>query len=216
MVFVAILITIVVSYLLGSIPSGYLLVKLIKGIDVRTVGSGNIGATNVKRVLGMKGFLAVLALDALKGYLPVTVFSAIFGGANNPWIPILAAIAAVVGHTFTIFLNFKGGKGVATSLGVFIALAPASVATDMIIFGILLYFFRYISLGSIMCAFLLPVFIYIYGEQGFLYSVLVLAVAMASFVIYKHKDNIRRLLDGTESRFDAKKEDKPKEKEGKK
>jgi glycerol-3-phosphate acyltransferase PlsY len=201
MIIVAILTALIVPYVMGSIPSGYLLVKYLKGIDVRTVGSGNIGATNVQRVLGMKGFLWVLLLDALKGYIPLMVINILFG-AKYPGVVIIAAASAVLGHTFTMFLNFKGGKGVATALGVFLALAPASVMMDLVVFSITLFFFRYISLGSILCAFLLPVFIFIFGEGGFFNLVLLLAVALAAFVIYKHKANIKRLLDGTESKFE--------------
>jgi acyl phosphate:glycerol-3-phosphate acyltransferase len=210
MIFVAILAALIIPYAVGSIPTGYLIVKYKKNIDIRTVGSGNIGATNVKRVLGMKWFLVVLFLDALKGYLPVLILTLIFG-AKYPVVPIIAGASAVIGHTFTMFLNFKGGKGVATALGVFLALAPASVMTDLLIFVIVLSLFRYISLGSILCAFLLPVFIFIYGESGFLSLVLLLGVMLASFVIYKHKDNINRLIEGTENKFEFGKSEDRKE-----
>ncbi len=203
MIFIAILAALIVPYLLGSIPSGYLLVKYTKGIDVRTVGSGNIGATNVQRVLGMKGFLWVLFFDALKGYISVVAINAVFG-AKYPGVVMIAAASAVLGHTFTIFLNFKGGKGIATSLGVFLALAPLSVVTDLVVFSITFYFFRYISLGSILCSFLLPIFIFIYGEGGFYNLVLLLAASLAVFIIYKHKANIKRLIEGTESRLEFK------------
>ena len=203
MMVVAILTALIVPYILGSIPTGYLLVKYLKGIDVRTVGSGNIGATNVQRVLGMKGFLWVLFLDALKGYIPVMVISVLFG-AKYPGVVMIAALSAVLGHTFTIFLNFKGGKGIATSLGVFLALAPVSVFSDLVVFSVLLFFFRYISLGSIVCSVLLPVFIFIYGEGGVYNLVLVLAAGLAAFVVYKHKANIQRLIEGTENKFEFK------------
>jgi glycerol-3-phosphate acyltransferase PlsY len=215
MVFVAIILAIAVSYVMGSVPTGYLLVKYLKSIDIRTVGSGNIGATNVKRVLGMKWFFITLCLDALKGFLPVIIFGALFG-AKYPGIPILAAAAAVLGHTFTIFLNFKGGKGVATALGVFIALAPMSVLSDAILFILVLWFFRYISLGSILCAFLLPIFIYIYAEGGYLGLTFIFSLAVAVFVIYKHKDNINRLAMGTENKFEFGKTGKAAQKEVKK
>lgn len=203
MIVVAILSAVIFPYLLGSIPTGYLLVKYLKGIDVRTVGSGNIGATNVQRVLGMKGFLWVLLLDALKGFIPVVAINMIFG-AKYPGVVMIAALCAVLGHTFTIFLNFKGGKGIATSLGVFLALAPFSVFSDLVVFAILLYFFRYISLGSVVCSVLLPVFIFINNEAGFYNMVLILAAGLAVFVVYKHKANIQRLMEGTESKFEFK------------
>lgn len=202
------------SYLLGSIPTGYLVVKSIKKIDIRTVGSGNIGATNVKRVLGMKGFVIVLLFDALKGFVPVAVFTSFFG-ASYPWIGVVAAVSAVLGHTFTIFLNFKGGKGVATALGIFLALCPASTITAFAVFVVMVLFFRYISAGSILAAILLPIFILNYGEGGYLGLVQIASVAVAAFVIYKHIDNIKRLIDGTENKFEFGENKKSEETAGK-
>ncbi len=195
------------SYLVGAIPTGYLIVKALKGIDIRETGSGNIGATNVKRVLGMKWFLIVLFLDALKGFLPVVAAGLVFGD-RYAFMPVMAGLAAILGHTFTVFLNFKGGKGVATSLGVFLALAPFSILTCLVLFIMLLLFFGYISLGSIAAAAMLPAFVFIYGEGGYLYLVQALAVGGAIFIIYKHKDNITRLINGTENKFEFKKEEK--------
>jgi glycerol-3-phosphate acyltransferase PlsY len=192
------------TYIIGSIPTGYLVVKIFKGIDIRTVGSGNIGATNVNRVMGTKWFVIVLILDALKGYLPVIISNVLFVD-KFLYMPALTGIAAIIGHTFTIFLKFKGGKGVATSLGVFLALAPVSIISSLFIFLIVLYFFRYISLGSITAAILFPAFVFIYGESGYLNLVLIFSLISAIFIIYKHKDNIKRLMDGTENKFDIKK-----------
>jgi glycerol-3-phosphate acyltransferase PlsY len=207
MVIVWIILILAAAYFMGAVPTGYLIVKVLKNTDIRKVGSGNIGATNVKRVLGMKWFLIVLVLDALKGFIPVTVAGMIFGG-KYPFMPVVAGLAAILGHTFTIFLNFKGGKGVATSLGVFLALAPLSLLSSTVVFAILLMFFGYISLGSIAAAVMLPAFVYIYGEGGYLYLVQALALAGSVFIIYKHKDNIKRLLNGTENKFEFKKEGK--------
>lgn len=195
------------AYLLGAVPTGYLIVKAIKGEDIRETGSGNIGATNVKRVLGMKWFLIVLFLDALKGFIPALAAIMIFGD-RAAYMPVVAGLAAILGHTFTVFLNFKGGKGVATSLGVFLALAPFSILTCLVLFVMFLLFFGYISLGSIAAAAMLPAFVFIYGEGGYLYLVQALALAGAVFIIYKHKDNIKRLIDGTENKFEFKKEAK--------
>jgi len=192
------------TYIIGSIPTGYLVVKIFKGIDIRTVGSGNIGATNVNRVMGTKWFVIVLILDALKGYLLVIISNVLFVDKFF-YMPALTGIAAIIGHTFTIFLKFKGGKGVATSLGVFLALAPVSIISSLFIFLIVLYFFRYISLGSITAAILFPAFVFIYGESGYLNLVLIFSLISAIFIIYKHKDNIKRLMDGTENKFDIKK-----------
>lgn len=207
MVIVWIIVILSAAYLMGSIPTGYLIVKALKDIDIRKTGSGNIGATNVKRVLGMKWFIIVIILDALKGFVPVIIAGLIFG-ENQPFMPVVAGLAAILGHTFTIFLNFKGGKGVATSLGVFLALAPLSLLSCMVVFFTLLVFFGYISLGSIAAAAMLPAFVYIYGEGGYFYLVQVLAIAGAIFIIYKHKENIKRLMDGTENKFELKKEGK--------
>ena len=191
------------SYLLGAVPTGYIIVKLLKGTDIREHGSGNIGATNVKRVLGTAWFFIVLFLDAMKGFVPVFIASNFFG-ETMPYLAIAAGALAIIGHTFTVFLKFKGGKGVATALGVFLGLAPFSVLSSFAVFAILLFFFGYISLGSIAAAALLPVFIFIYGEG---LPVLALAVIMAAFIIYKHKDNITRLMNGTENKFSLKKSD---------
>ncbi|OPZ66613.1 MAG: Glycerol-3-phosphate acyltransferase [Candidatus Aerophobetes bacterium ADurb.Bin490] len=194
------------AYLMGSIPTGYLIVKWLKGLDIRSVGSGNIGATNVKRVLGLKWFFGVLFLDALKGFLPVLAVKLLF--PQYQFLPVLAALCAVLGHTFTIFLNFKGGKGVATGLGVFLALAPLSVICSLASFVIILFMFKYISLGSIVAAVLLPAFVFIFGENGFLNLVLLFSVFTAVFVVYKHKENISRLREGTENKFTVKSEKK--------
>jgi glycerol-3-phosphate acyltransferase PlsY len=197
----ALISALVIPYFIGAIPTGYLIVKSRKNIDIRTVGSGNIGATNVKRVLGMKWFVIVLVLDALKGFVPVFLLGSVLW-AKFPWVGVIAGIAAVLGHTFTIFLKFKGGKGVATALGVFLALSPAATTTAFIVFVVTVLFFRYISAGSVLAAILLPVFVLNYGEGGFLGLVQITSIIVAAFVIYKHKDNIKRLLDGTENKFE--------------
>jgi glycerol-3-phosphate acyltransferase PlsY len=195
----------VLSYVAGSIPTGYIIAKKLKGIDIRKEGSGNIGATNVRRVMGMKWFFIVLALDAFKGFLPVFVLSLVYK-STYPFLPVIAGLCAMLGHTFTIFLNFKGGKGVATGLGVFLALAPFSILTALVAFAIVLFVFGYISVGSMTAAVLLPFLVYIYGETGYFNLVFFFAVIAAIFVVYKHKDNIKRLIDGTESKFEYKKE----------
>jgi len=204
----------VLCYLIGSIPTGFIAVKLIKKQDIRETGSGNIGATNVKRVLGTKWFFIIIALDALKGYIPVTILSLSYSEVY-PALPVLCGLGALLGHTFTIFLKFKGGKGVATGLGVFLALAPLSVLTSLAVFITLVALFRFISLGSIVAAGLLPVFVFIYGEERYMASVLILAIVGAAFIIYKHKENIHRLIKGKENRFELKKEKPEKEKKKK-
>ncbi len=204
MIYIWIVLYLIFTYVIGSIPTGYLVVKSLKGIDIRTVGSGNIGATNVNRVLGFRWFIFVLIFDALKGYIPVFVSSILFKDIFI--MPILTGISAIAGHTFTIFLKFKGGKGVATSLGVFFALAPISIISSCIIFLIVLYLFKYISLSSIIASALFPAFVFIYGESGYSNLLLIFALLGAIFIIIKHKENIKRLLDGTENKFEIKKE----------
>ena len=210
----------VVSYLLGSIPFGYLLVKTFTGADVRTQGSGNIGATNVART-GKKGLaIATLVLDALKGWLAVwlagywaisTRPASYIGDDSliqnrNGLMMALAALFAVIGHMYPVWLKFKGGKGVATALGVYIALAPKAIVVSMIVFFLVLALTRYVSLGSVLSSAVFPVaFWFLYrGEAG--WAVLLMICAINVLIIWKHADNIRRLAAGTENKFGAKKE----------
>src|SRR5271157_1742892 len=145
------------AYLLGSIPFGYLIVRWQKGVDVRSTGSGSIGATNVMRNLGIIGFIATFILDVGKGTLAVLLTSRLTGG-NPRWIA-LSSIAAILGHCFPVWLKFRGGKGVATGVGVFIALAPVQVALALIIFVIVVAISRYISLGSIVATAAFPLLV---------------------------------------------------------
>lgn len=185
-------------YLIGSIPTAYLLVKKMKGIDIRTVGSGNVGASNASRVLGKWGFITVLAADALKGLIPVLVVREIYG--NSDYV-LLAAVAVILGHTFTIFLNFKGGKGVATALGVFIALAPFPTFIAAVVFGIILGLFRMISLSSITAAFFMGVSVWFISDW---FHLKIFTIIIASLVIFLHKSNIGRILNGTENKIGKK------------
>ncbi|MFP4466790.1 MAG: glycerol-3-phosphate 1-O-acyltransferase PlsY [Candidatus Goldiibacteriota bacterium] len=203
----ALLITAAAAYLAGSIPTGYLIIKGLKGVDIRTIGSGNIGATNVKRAAGTKWFFVVLLLDALKGFIPVFAAATVWGDVY-PYIGAAAGLFAILGHTFTVFLNFKGGKGVATGLGVFLALAPLSVITALLVFVTLFWIFKYISLGSMAAAVMLPFFVFIYGESGYSDVILLFSAAIAVFVVIKHKDNIIRLMKGTENKMEFRKGDR--------
>lgn len=184
------------AYLLGSIPTGLLLGKLY-GIDVRKEGSGNIGATNLYRTVGRKVGLWTLLGDCLKGMLPVLVAWKL--GVAEPmqaWI----GLAAFCGHVFSVFLCFKGGKGVATALGVYLALAPLAVLGALAVFTVLVLIWRYISLGSIVAAAVMPLIIYFRPHS----NGLLLATALISvIVIVKHHTNIKRLLAGSESKFKA-------------
>jgi glycerol-3-phosphate acyltransferase PlsY len=210
------LIVATVAYLLGSIPFGYLLVKTFRGEDIRLSGSGNIGATNVARS-GAKGLgAATLLLDMLKGLLAVWLAAVLAASKYNlcgdfrvyPCVPSLrlmsvAALFAVLGHIFPVWLKFKGGKGVATALGVFALLFPLAVLVSLAIFIIVLVLTRYVSLGSILAALAFPVAAYFLYHPD--WTSLALAAAVSAAVILKHHQNIGRLLAGTESRFGSKK-----------
>lgn len=193
-----------VAYLLGSIPFGLILVKVIRGEDVRLSGSGNIGATNVARSGGAKLGIATLVLDALKGYLAVLIASMMSqrnAGVELGLAASLAALCAILGHVFPVWLKFRGGKGVATAVGAFVGLAPRAVLVVLGIFLVIVLISRYVSLGSIVASAVFPVLaFYLYRSQS---SPAGLAVMLAAslLIILKHKANIRRLIDGTENRL---------------
>ena len=185
---------IALAYLLGSLPVGLLLSRL-KGQDPRKVGSGNIGATNVMRASGKALGILTLVGDILKGLLP-TWLAARAGLAG----PLVAAVAfaAFVGHLFPIYLRFRGGKGVATALGIFIALSPLAVLIDIAVFAAVLYAWRYVSLGSLVAAALMPVLLLVLRSPS---PYVVLCLAMAILIFVKHAKNIGRLCAGTENRM---------------
>ena len=213
------LVTAFAAYLLGSIPTGYLVAR-VKGVDIRSVGSGNIGATNAMRVLGKPAGIFVLLMDALKGYaacallapfvfhlLGVKVYElAKFGpppacvmeNRNN----ILAGICAVLGHNYTCWLKFKGGKGIATTAGVFLALAPWAVLIALVVFILALLLTKYVSVASMSAAVALPAAVWLLTPQNILLGVI--ATALGIMAIYKHKGNIQRLMAGTENRVGKK------------
>lgn len=197
------IIFIVIGYILGALPNGVWIGKYFKNIDIREHGSKNSGATNAYRVLGARYGLMVLVADALKGFLPPFIASK-FGIEGNSLLII--GVVAIVGHTLSFFLNFKGGKGVATSLGVFLFLIPQVTITLLIIFIIVVAITKYISLGSIIAAIMLPVLTYFYPAQNGLdkLPLLVMTGVIGLFVVYKHKSNIGRLLKGTENKFKLK------------
>jgi len=168
----------------------------VKGVDIRTVGSGNVGATNAGRAIGSKwAFVLVMLLDALKGFLPVFLLLLIFG---EDTIVLFAACAVILGHTFPIFLGFKGGKGVATGFGVFLALAPMAVFIAFGVFVVVVLFSKMISLGSITAALVLSAGVVMTKCWPAMW---VLTWLIAVFVIYKHRSNIRRILDGNENKI---------------
>jgi glycerol-3-phosphate acyltransferase PlsY len=184
------------AYLLGSVPTGLLLGKAY-GIDVRKEGSGNIGATNLYRTVGRKVGVMTLAGDCLKGMLPVLAvkFSSL-PAEYAAWV----GLAAFLGHVFSVFLKFRGGKGVATALGVFLALSPLAVAVALGVFVVLMLAWRYVSLGSIAAAAVMPIAVWAL-DGGRVMSIVTMLIAV--IVIVRHLENIKRLVAGTENRFKA-------------
>jgi len=188
---------VVLAYLCGAVPFAYIIAKA-KGIDIRTEGSGNPGATNVFRTVGKGAGILTLVLDGAKGFLPVFLAKIIFDNPSFYFLIIIAA-AAMAGHIFTIFLGFKGGKGVATGCGAFLALMPLAVGCAAIVFGIVFVLSGYVALSSVSAAVALPVAALISKDYSVEY--IVFAFIAAVFVIYKHKANIKRLSAGTEHKF---------------
>lgn len=182
------------SYLLGSIPFGYIVARL-RGVDITKVGSGNIGATNVLRVLGKGPGIAVLALDVVKGLVPPIV---LFQATQSKEWALAAGVAAVVGHCLSPFLKFKGGKGIATGLGMLIGVTPIGAAVAFGVFAVFLGVFRYVSLASILATWSVVATSLAIGDSS---AVAAVFVVVALFVTYRHRENIRRLIDGTESRI---------------
>lgn len=201
----------IAAYLLGSIPFGYLLVRIARGTDVRKSGSGNIGATNVARAGGAKLGMLTLLLDALKGYIAVflaeRLAKQVFSNLDPQQRPFilagmsLAVLFAMIGHIFPVWLKFRGGKGVATGLGCFLALAPKAVAVVLAIFAAIVIVSRYVSLGSIVASAAFPLFAYLLYRQDASPAMLAATVAASALIILKHRANIERLIGGTENRL---------------
>jgi len=183
------------AYLLGSVPFGIVVARLFGGVDPRRAGSGNIGATNVMRSTGKAAGLLTLACDLLKGGAPVLLASLLHA---DPAFISLVGLAAFIGHLFPVYLGFKGGKGVATAFGVMLAIAPAAAILSAAVFAVVLALKRYVSLGSIIAASTLPVFLsFMPRYKGFV----PLGAAVALLIIVKHKENIKRLVEGKENKF---------------
>lgn len=208
-----------VGYLLGSIPTGYLVARA-KGVDIRTVGSGNIGATNAMRVLGKPAGILVLLADALKGFAAVALMVNFYPELNDllPGIfsgeaivrpelrgtlGVVTGLFAVLGHNYTCWLHFKGGKGIATTAGVYFALAPLAVSLALTVWIVLFATTRYVSIASLAAAIALPTSVWI-TEDSVLLGIV--TTALGALAVYKHKGNIQRLLAGTENRVNFKKE----------
>jgi glycerol-3-phosphate acyltransferase PlsY len=213
---VSYIVTALVAYLLGSIPTGYLVAKS-RGIDIRTVGSGNIGATNVFRILGKPAGIFVLVVDALKGFISCyfvgrLAYRLVAGpladdSATHEFLKIVGGVCAILGHNYTCWLKFKGGKGIATSAGVVLALLPVALAISFGVWLLLFAITRYVSVASIGAAFALPFGAWWPGEYSL--RMIIVAAAIGALAIYKHRTNIQRLRAGTESRFGKRREEEP-------
>ncbi|MCA1796991.1 MAG: glycerol-3-phosphate 1-O-acyltransferase PlsY [Geobacteraceae bacterium] len=201
MVFFVIL---VAAYLIGGIPSGVILTRIAGAADIRTQGSGNVGATNVYRVAGKRLGVLTLVLDMLKGAVPLVLLNYLMeSGALQPAfsevrVTSAAALLLFLGHCYPVYLCFKGGKGVATALGIFLVLAPVALIPPLLIFIAVLWYWRYVSLASVCAAFSIPFAVLGFGYPWSLVGVTVL---IAAWVIYRHRENIQRLRSGTENRF---------------
>ena len=199
------IIFVAIAYLMGSIPFGYLLVKYVftSGEDVRQIGSGGIGATNVTRRAGRSAGLITYFLDVAKGVAAVLLMRLV-ANDDYAWIGA-AAIAAIVGHIFPVFLGFRGGKGVATGVGVYLALAPYSVLATLVLWALIVYFARYVSLASIIATAAVPLWtLLFYGwlqPHPHLKALIVIGIAGCALIVAKHHENIGRLLRGTESKI---------------
>ncbi|MCK4667630.1 glycerol-3-phosphate 1-O-acyltransferase PlsY [Candidatus Dependentiae bacterium] len=194
------------SYLIGAIPFAYIMVKLIKKTDLRTVGSGNVGATNAMRVLGWKLGLVVFLLDFLKGFIAVGLVSGIFGSltildSSPNLIRIIAGICAICGHVWTVFLKFKGGKGVATSAGVFAFLIPIPFLLTLAVFILVVSISRFVSLGSISAAAAFPILTFVFKQD---LDLKIFTIFLAVLVTLTHISNLKRLINGTEKRLSFK------------
>jgi glycerol-3-phosphate acyltransferase PlsY len=217
------LVILLLSYLVGSIPTSIIMSKLVRGIDIRQHGSGNAGGSNVFRVLGWKYGISVILLDASKGIIAVLLISRLYLG-NFPFpnatpfddftlVQIIAGIAAVLGHIWTIFAGFKGGKGIATGLGFLVSIVTVDMLLGLVVFGIVVGISKYISLGSLSAVISVPFFMVIreniFGVDisGY-HTILPFTIFLAFLVMYTHKANIRRILDGNESKVNLSKKNK--------
>ncbi len=207
--YIQLLLLLFLSYITGSIPTSIILGKIVKGIDIREHGSGNAGGTNVFRVLGWKPALIVVIVDIFKGWLPTVIYATVlFNGqpiSDVGVIQILCGFAAVLGHTYTIFAGFRGGKGIGTIAGMLIALFPITFPLCLLVFIITLITTGYVSLSSIMATVALPIILLILpilGLQQSSLSLLIFALLIPWFTIFTHRSNIVRLREGTENRFE--------------
>ena len=199
-------VVVIIAYLLGSIPFGYLIVRSKIGADIRETGSGGTGATNVSRRAGKAAGIITLVLDALKGSVAVLIARFVVGPSlPAEWIVTAAAIAVIVGHIFPVWLGFRGGKGVATGVGVFLILAPIALLCAGVLFLAIVWFTRFVSLGSVVAAAIIPLFVWLQSvfvePVADLRPLLTAALVGAVLIIFAHRTNIGRLASGTESQI---------------
>ena len=192
---------VVASYLIGAIPTSYVVARAVRGIDLREHGSGNLGATNAYRVLGWRAATPIFIVDIAKGWFPAFFFPQWDNAAAPEWALAYGA-AAIVGHVWSIYVGLRGGKGVATGAGVFLALAPAAVLIALAVWGALVFLTGYVSLASIVAAAIMPILVFLFTGTG---PVLWLAIGLATFVVFAHRANMGRLMRGEEHRFGRKK-----------
>ena len=188
----------IASYLLGAVPTSYLAARLFRGIDLREHGSRNLGATNLYRVLGWRYAVPVGLLDAAKGLVPVLVFAPRV--SSSELFALICGLVAVVGHVFSVFVGFKGGKGVATAAGVMLGLTPVALGVAVVVWAALVYLTGYVSVGSIAAAGIFPLAVYLL-EPPDQPAMLWLDIAVAAAIVWVHRGNIHRLFKGTENRF---------------
>lgn len=211
------LLVVLLSYIVGSIPTAVMLSKWRHGFDIRTKGSGNAGGTNVFRVLGWKSGVFVMVMDALKGVVATTLIARLFWDPSLPFynqtpfddftvVQLICGAAAMVGHVWTIFAGFRGGKGIATGAGMLLGVAPTEFLVSIIIFAVVLYASRYVSLGSIAAAVAFPLSLIVrynifMDEIPSYHTLVYFSAGVALFLIYSHRTNIRRLIAGTENKI---------------
>lgn len=191
------LLLVLAAYFVGAFPTSYVVGRAVRGIDLRQHGSGNLGATNAFRVLGWKAATPIFVLDIAKGFIPAYLFARVDGSTIAAWALAYGA-AAIVGHVFSVYVGFRGGKGVATGAGVFLALAPLAVLMGVVLWLLLVLTTGYVSVASIAAAAAIPPLAALTGAPG---EVVLFAIVLAAFVIIVHRANIRRLLRGEEHRF---------------
>lgn len=201
MFFIA-LISLIIAYLIGSIPTGYILVKALKNLDIREIGSGSTGATNVKRVLGTGWYLFVMIFDGFKGLLPVLAAKYIETRFNvyvdYSVLPVLTAVAVIIGHSKSIFLNFSGGKSVASGIGAILGLCwPVGMIT-IVVWVAMTYFTKIVSSSSIIVVLLTPIWMYVFNQP---LSYIIFCLLGAFYITYLHRDNIKRLISGNENKI---------------